>query len=195
MHTDTFESFWFEQKRAYHLPDKSLQRLEPQYSLIEGISCPQTTDSSSSSVSDISSPEYFKNGKKKRGPAKKEKKPKKKSNQPLQPIKKNARVAKKATSASKPRPAPAVRGQGRQTQAKSKPKAIVTLITKPRDETKSALVKEEEEVTTESATRRPLSAREAFQACMARREDDLHLRGPTSDEEETEDDDGDTDTE
>lgn len=187
LHTDTFEPFWGDQKLSYSLSAKSLKRLKPDYRLIDRLPCPTVEDSTAlaplQSLTDKqgnsrNQPTTAKNkGKGGRGLAA----PAKANGKARRKVTAAAANRKRRTVAQKaPKTAKAATGNG-----VSKPNAnanangtVGTTTTAP--------------ATTALRTRRPVgkTAREAYVEHMAKG-DDMHLRGPTSDEEEsTADEDG-----
>lgn len=191
LHTDTFEPFWGDQKLLYSLSAKSLKRLKPDYKLIDQLPCP--TDDDSTSLSPLENvtnnqgnarnqPTTAKNkGKGGRGRA--------------APAKTNGRAPRKVTAATTtnckratvaqkaPKTAKAGAGNG-----KSYPNASAKVNGTVDSSTTAPAT-----IVLRTGRPRGKTAREAFVECMAKK-DDMHVRGPTSDEEETTtDDDSDSD--
>lgn len=185
MHTDTFEPFWGGQKLAYSLSAKSLKRLKPNYRLIDELPCPPEDATALSPLDNFTD----KNGnsrhnskakgttttatnKGKRGPRAASAKTngkttnKKATTTTAAANRKKATVAQKAPRASKPGAA-----NGKSNAVNGGTSTNAPTIAQPT-----------------APPRRAKTAREAYEECMAIK-DGLHLRGPTSDEEETTTDD------
>ncbi|OKL59109.1 hypothetical protein UA08_05598 [Talaromyces atroroseus] len=203
MHTNTFETFWSEQKIAYDLPDKSLARLEPEYSLMDEVACPaqQGDDSGLSAVENFTTKDKEDDAPNAKKPARGANKKKNNNNsssssnntQPRQPLsnKKNAqpqgikaprnRAATAAATTKKP-----------QTAAPSKPKPTTSTSTTTTTRKPTGVIKNVSPKAVSSTAapspRGPLSAREAYEQCMARNRNEPKLRGPSSDEEDDDDD-------
>jgi hypothetical protein len=207
MHTNTFETFWSEQKLAYDLPDKSLRRLEPEYSLMDEVVCPQDDSDISPSLSAVENLPNNDNSSGKEeanAPAKKPARAGKKKTtdnnnketKPRQPLsnKKNAQpIATKAprkrattkaqTAAKAPKTAPTTANPKKTTTRKPTAKTA-----KPTGVVKNVSPKKDAHAPTSLAIsvppRGPLSAREAYEQCMARHQNEPKLRGPSSGEDD-----------
>lgn len=191
LHTDTFEPFWGDQRLAYTLSAKSLKRLKPNYKLIDQIPCPSPDDdakalssalenSTDQTVNSRNQPTTAKNkGKGGRGSRAAPAKTKGRAAPKKATTTATAAKRKKTTVVAQKAPKTAKAGAG---NGKSNANANANANNTGVSTTVPATISQR--------TGRPIGKppREAYADCMAQ-EDDLHIRGPTSDEEETTTDD------
>ncbi|GAM39025.1 hypothetical protein TCE0_034r10233 [Talaromyces pinophilus] len=201
LHTDTFEPFWGDQRLAYTLSAKSLKRLKPNYKLINQIPCPSPDDDATTALSSSlgnltdqnvnsrNQPTTTAKNKGKGGRGSRAATAKTNGRAPRKATTTTTAAAnrKRATVAQKaPKTAKSGAGNGK-SNANANVTATVNGVTSTTNTTVPA--------TTARRTGRPQgkTPQEAYVECMAQK-DDMHIRGPTSDEEETSiDDDSDSD--